>query len=91
MALSLIVSRIDFQFGVHYDGIILVSERYVILSPGTYIFKRSAAGVEGFEPSLLGPEPSVLPLDHTPTNVREVYTREVQNTPDISICLISPM
>ncbi len=45
------------------------------------------AGVEGFEPPLLGPEPSVLPLDHTPTNVREFYTREVQNTPSIAIYL----
>ena len=35
----------------------------------------NAAGVEGFEPSLLGPEPSVLPLDHTPIGFRENLTQ----------------
>lgn len=43
---------------------------------GRYLGRpANAAGVEGFEPSLLGPEPSVLPLDHTPIGFRENLTQ----------------
>jgi hypothetical protein len=31
------------------------------------------AGEEGFEPPILGPEPSALPLGHSPSSIRQTY------------------
>lgn len=38
MASSLLVSRINYQFNVHYDDIVLVAEQSVELSPGPHNF-----------------------------------------------------
>ena len=40
--------------------------------------EEGLAGVQGFEPRFYGPEPHVLPLDDTPTDVRAASRRVVR-------------